>query len=338
MTVGLSAVFVTHDSEDCIEEALASVRRQLPSTELVVVDNASEDRTREIVRAFGGVRLVAQEENLGFGRACNIGADNSTGTHLLFVNPDARIVSVDSVALQKLLQERPCGLVGPYFVSSDADAESGRGELRPERHWLFAYASETFVLLRPRELAPGPPRARRDGAHWLAASVLLAEREEFDRLGRFDPRFFLYYEDRELSARYRDAGLPIRSTPAIRVEHRGAASSRTRGFRAAQHGWALLGWIQYLDLRHGPRVAGRAARLALGTLRSLALGLRLARVARVPRVERKWREVGMLLDFIDDVTGGSPEPSREFCPDAVGHLARRSRFPHRAFRRPDSAH
>jgi len=338
MTVDLSAVFVTHDSEDCIADALASVRRELPTADLVVVDNASVDGTREVVRAFGGIRLLAQDENLGFGRACNVGADHSTGTHLLFVNPDARIVSVDSEPLQQLLLERPFGLVGPYFVSSDSSAESGRGELWAERHWLFAYVSQTFGLLRLRELPPGPPRARRSGAHWLAASVMLAEREEFDRLGRFDPRFFLYYEDRELSARYRDAGLPIRSTPSIRVEHRGGASSRTRGFRATPHGWALLGWIQYLALRHGPRVAGRAARLALRTLRSMALGLRLARVSRVPRVERKWREVGMLLDFIDDVSGSPPEPPSEFCPDAVGHLARRSRFPHRALRSPDSAH
>lgn len=337
MTLTLSAVFVTHDSEGCIEEALASVQRHLPMAELVVVDNASEDRTREIVSAFGGIRLVAQEENLGFGRACHVGVDNSAGTHLLFVNPDARILSVDSEALQELMHERPFGLVGPYFVSSDAPTETGRGGLRSERHWVFDYVRQTFGFLRPRELPPRLPRARRGGAHWLAGAVVLAERDELDRLGGFDPRFFLYYEDRELSARYRDAGLPIRSTPTIRVEHRGGASSRARGFRTDPHGWALLGWVQYLHLRQGPRVARRAARLALGTLRSLTFGLRVARAARLPRVERKCREVGMLLDFIDDVTG-NPEGSRQFCPDAVNHFARRSTFPRGDFRRPDSAH
>ena len=335
MTTGLSAVFVTHNSEDCIEGALTSVRRHIPSAELVVVDNASDDTTREVVGTFPGVRLVTHGENLGFGRGCNVGADNTTGTHLLFVNPDARIVSVQAEAFQKLLSDSPCGLVGPYFVSSEARRESGRDGLRPERHWLFAYASQTFGLLRPKELPRSTRRARRDTS-WLAASVVLAKREEFDRLGRFDPRFFLYYEDRELSARYRAAGLPIRSTPAIRVEHRGEASSRTAAFRVVPRGWALLGWIQYLDLRHGPGVAGRAARLALLTLRTLALGLRVACFARVPRTARKATEVAMLLDFIDEVTSRPAEHSDEFCPDAVRHLARRSRLPGRAFRRPNS--
>jgi GT2 family glycosyltransferase len=337
MTVGLSAVFVTYNSEDCIEEALASVRRNFPGVELVVVDNASKDTTREVVGAFPGVRLVTQQVNLGFGRACNVGADNTTGTHLLFVNPDARIVSVKADTFQNLLRESPFGLIGPYFVFSGGCTEPGRDGLRPERHWFFAYASQTFGLLRPRELPRSPWRSRR-GASWLAASVVLAEREEFDRLGRFDPRFFLYYEDRELSARYRAAGLPIRSSPAIRVEHRGEASSHTSDFRVIPRGWAVLGWIQYLHLRHGPAVAGRAARLALLTLRALALGLRVARVARVPRTTRKATEVGMLLDFIDEVVSRPPAPSDEFCPDAVRHLARRSRLPDRAFRKPDSAH
>ena len=337
MTVGLSAVLVTHESEDCIEAALVSLRRHLPSAELIVVDNASQDRTEEVVQALGGVQLIAEEENLGFARACNVGADNATGTHLLFVNPDVRIVSVDFEALQELLRERPCGLLGPYFVSPDGPTELGRGGLRPERHWLFAYVSQTFGLLRPRELPPGPPRRRLGGAHWIAGAMLLAEREEFDQLGRFDPRFFLYYEDRELSARYRDAGLPIRSTAAIRVEHQGGGSSRTPTFRTAPQGWALLGWVQYLHLRHGPRVAGRAARLALGTLRWLSQGLRLVGTAGVPRAKRKGQEVEMLLDFIDKVTSTPPERSRDFCPDAVRHLARHASVLHRAVRGSSSA-
>jgi GT2 family glycosyltransferase len=337
LTARLSAVLVTYESEDCIEGALTSLRHHLPGAELVVVDNASQDRTREIVQALGGIRLVEVEENLGFGRACNLGAEHSTGTHLLFVNPDAQILSVDPDALEELLLERPFGLVGPHFLSDEAGAESGRGELRHERHWLFAYVGQTFGLLRPRELPSGPPRGRLGGASWIGAAAVLAEREEFDQLGRFDPRFFLYYEDRELSARYRDAGLPIRSTSALRIEHQGGGSSRTLDFRTVPQGWALLGWVQYLHLRHGPSVAGRAARLAVVTLRSLSLGLRLAGAASVPRAKRKGQEVEMLLDFIDKITSSPPERSREFCPDGVKHLARRSSFPHRAVRGPRSA-
>jgi N-acetylglucosaminyl-diphospho-decaprenol L-rhamnosyltransferase len=335
--VNLSAVFVTHNSEGCVAGALESMRRHFPEAELVVVDNASNDRTREIVRAKGAVRLVEQEENLGFGRACNVGADHSTGSHLFFVNPDARIVGVDSEAVGKLLNERPFGLVGASFVSSGGSDGSLHGGLHPERHWFFAYVSQTFGLFRPREWPRRPPRSRPGAAVWLGGAAVLVAREEFDRLGRFDPRFFLYYEDRELSARYRDTGLPIRSTSAIRVEHQGGGSSYAEGFRTVPQGWALLGWVQYLSLRNGPKVACRAGRLAFRTLQSLDLVLSMARPAAGPRLDRKRREVGMLLDFLEEVTGDAPAARRQFCPDALRHLARRSSLPQKALRRSDRA-
>jgi N-acetylglucosaminyl-diphospho-decaprenol L-rhamnosyltransferase len=335
--VNLSAVFVTHNSESCVAGALESMRRHFPEAELVVVDNASNDRTREIVRAQGAVRLVEQEENLGFGRACNVGADQSTGSHLFFVTPDARIVGVDSEAVGKLLNERTFGLVGASFVSSGGSDGSLHGGLHPERHWFFAYVSQTFGLFRPREWPRRPPRSRPGAAVWLGGAAVLVAREEFDRLGRFDPRFFLYYEDRELSARYRDTGLPIRSTSAIRVEHQGGGSSYAEGFRTVPQGWALLGWVQYLSLRNGPKVACRAGRLALRTLQSLDLVLSMARPAAGPRLDRKRREVGMLLDFLEEVTGDAPAARRQFCPDALRHLARRSSLPQKALRRSDRA-
>lgn len=79
----ISAVIVTYNSAGCVGRCLASVRDALPDAELVVVDNGSHDGTIRAVRAVAPqARLIESDENVGFGRACNIGAEAAGGSHL----------------------------------------------------------------------------------------------------------------------------------------------------------------------------------------------------------------------------------------------------------------
>ena len=155
--MSLSVVIVTYRSDRCIEGALASVRSQLPEAEIVVVDNASDDETRTVVRDFGGVRLVEQEENVGFGRACNTGARHASGTRVLFVNPDVRIVSAEPAELARS-GPNGFGLLGGYLAEDPGSVPED--SLRGERHWLHEYVGQTFGLLRPRGMAPRPELGR----------------------------------------------------------------------------------------------------------------------------------------------------------------------------------
>ena len=98
----VTAVVVTHNSKDSIERPLQSV---VDSTiadqiELVLVDNASADGTADLVRQrFPGCRVIDAGENLGFGRACNLGARESESEHILLLNPDAW---VDAACVERL--------------------------------------------------------------------------------------------------------------------------------------------------------------------------------------------------------------------------------------------
>ena len=316
--MSLSVVIVTYRSDRCIEAALTSVRSQLSAAEIIVVDNASDDGTRAIVRSFGGVRLVEHEGNVGFGRACNAGARQAAGARVLFVNPDVRIVSAD---LAELSRSGPngFGLVGGYLAADPASTPED--SLRGERHWLHDYVSQTFGLLRPKEwhrsLISG-----RINRPWLPGALLLVDKEEFLSLGGFDPRFFLYYEDKELSARYRKANLPVRTSPTLVGTHAVSRSSSGDDLRIDLLGWRFLAWIEYLHIRNGPRTARRAAILTRATLRILSTVLGgLARAGLGSRAKRKDRQVKALLRFVDgrraDVESGS---LGTFCPDATTHL------------------
>jgi N-acetylglucosaminyl-diphospho-decaprenol L-rhamnosyltransferase len=304
----ITAVIVTYDSAACVGRCVASVQRALPDAEIIVVDNGSHDETVCAVRsAAPQARVVESRENVGFGRACNTGAEAAGGSHLLLLNPDAAVAAVDHKQLHALLATRPFGLVAPEL--------EGEGDRRrAENSWAREYVAHTFETLRPREWRRPDRRYRGANGAWVSGAMLLVLREEFLELGGFDPRFFLYYEDRDLSRRYRNADLPLRTTEAIRGRHTAGTSSASDGLRAGPMAWSVLGWIEYMWIHEGERSARRAARATLTTLRLLRLGTRALATLHWARARRKASQLDELLRLLAE--HASADEAR-FCPEAL---------------------
>ncbi len=308
-------MIVTYNSAACIAECLQSVRERMPEAEIVVVDNASEDATLALVGAGApDANVVGNGTNVGFGRACNAGARAAGAAHLLFLNPDVVVTDFDLPALERLLAKRPFGLAAPLLVWDSAETVGAQAE----RHWLADYIDQTWQIVTPRGLRKSYRAAGPGERRWASGAMLLVEREEFMRVGGFDERFFLYYEDRDLSARYRDAGLPICTTDALAGQHIGGGSSSLDDLRVSSLGWAFLGWVQYLYLHEGESTAQRRAKTGLRTLRAIAGGMKAARhVARAGVVDRKGRQLSELLAFLQEQSrDGAPVDGEPFCPDA----------------------
>ncbi len=303
----ITSVIVTYDSAACVGACIASVREALPSAEVLVVDNASHDDTISAVHAAAPQsRLIQSGENVGFGRACNTGAEAAGGSHLLFLNPDVVVTAVDCQQLDKLLASQPFGLVAPAF--------EGEGDRRRrENTWASEYFAHTLDTVRPREWRRRSGRYQGANAAWVSGGMLLASRDEFLQLGGFDPRFFLYYEDRDLSRRYRNTNLPVRTTNAIRGRHTPGTSSASDGLRVGPLAWSLLGWIQYVCIYDGDRTARRAARATLTTLRVWRQGVHALAALRWPRARRKARQLDELLRFLAEHASSN---DARFCPDA----------------------
>lgn len=318
--MNLSVVTVTFNSAACIEPCLASIVEHLRGAEVIVVDNDSRDGTLERAASVApAARLIPSGGNVGFARACNAGAEAATGTHVLFLNPDVTVAGVERRELERLLGTRPFGLVAPTLVSGTGNRRRVEHD-HPEPPWLSDYFQNTLHALRPRELpVPRRGRARRGSASWVGGAMLLVERSEFRELGGFDPRFFLYYEDRDLSARYRRAGLPIRRTTALTGTHVIGGSTGPDPLHAEPMAWRFLGWLQYVYIWRGPRAARRSSRLALSTLRGMRYGLDLVRqTMRGPaRVERKARQVDAVLAALRAKATEQPfGGDGAYCPEA----------------------
>lgn len=310
----LSIVIVTWNSRGEIASSLAAaeaVAKAVPDTDIVVVDNASDDGTAALVEALAvpGVHLVAEPVNRGFAGGMNLGVRHANGDALLLLNPDAR---PSPAAVRQLLatlsSDERIAAVAPVLV--DARDEPQRGFTVRRFPTAATFAADLLLLdvanPRLRVLA----RYRYDDldlddeapldVEQPAAACLLVRRSAFDAAGGFDERFHpAWFEDVDLCRRWRDMGWRVVLDRRARVPHDGGmAWRRLGGARAARVFNANL-------LRYAARHLGTPALWALRPAVAAGMSLRAAAalVRGRPReaadflraVQSAWTPVGTRL-------------------------------------------
>jgi GT2 family glycosyltransferase len=234
-SIYLSVVIVSFNTAALLYNCLRSLLEACEklATEVIVVDNASEDGSAEMVRnSFSQVRLIANQQNVGFGVANNQAIAAACGKYVLLLNSDT---IVWPGAIEQLLCEieRDPGLalVGPRLMGSD-----GRWQRS-----AFRFPTPGVLLLEQLNIArfvsEYPEGRQHTGASlsvdWLIGACVLGRRDLLASLGPFDPRFFMYGEDIDLCYRLRKAGWDIRIVLSATITHLGAMSARHNPVRMA---------------------------------------------------------------------------------------------------------
>ena len=225
-----AAVIITYNSEEVILSCLDALAELAPEIGATVVDNASTDRTVELVRQRSGVKLVANRDNRGFAGAANQGFAVTSGDPILLLNPDVRL----RTPLAPLIQAcREHGLAAGQLTGPDGRVQAGFSIRRFPTPLTLA-----FELLGINRLWPGNPVNRRyryldrdltlEGpVDQPAGAFLMARRDAWDRLGGFDEDFHpVWFEDVDFCLRAAEAGYRIQYVPQVQAEHRGGHSVR----------------------------------------------------------------------------------------------------------------
>jgi N-acetylglucosaminyl-diphospho-decaprenol L-rhamnosyltransferase len=288
----LALVTVSHNSERELEALLHSVERRLPGVEVIVVDTASADRSVQVARGRPWARVLALDENVGFGRACNLGIAEVTAKATALLNPDVELLD-DSLALlaaELLRCDRPARILAPLVLRADGTREDSVHPIPSSAPDLAcALVSPSFLPRRVAEpLAPwratGP---RRVG--WAVGCALAARTETLRRLGPFDQTIFMYGEDLELGLRAAQSGVETWFWPRARVLHHGAHSSH-REFGGEPFELLAAARRDVIARRLGrPRAALDAAAQATTFASRIAVKRVLGRSA-----ERERRQLGAL--------------------------------------------
>lgn len=288
---GLSVIIPTHDTRDLTLSCLAAVRATVGPIEIVVVDDASSDGTREAIRrADPDVRVLRSEVNVGFSAAANLGADAAGGEVLLFLNSDTEVRPGAVEALVAVFRDDPAvGVAGAQLLDPDGSLQWSAGP-RPTPRWLFLVSSGLGALLgrlRPRrEPAVAPFRVS-----WVTGAAMAVRREAWEQVGPFAEEYRFYAQDLDLCRAAADAGWTIVVVPSARVTHHHGATISRRGSSAAGAHPALL-WsdlLRFVERRDGAEAAGRARAALLRGARLRVAARRLAgALLRGPARER-WR-------------------------------------------------
>jgi GT2 family glycosyltransferase len=231
-----TVVIPTFNGRDILAEALASLEEQTVEHDVVVVDNASTDGTRELVAArFPQVHVVALDENLGFGRAVNRGVEAVETEVVVLVNNDA-VCNPDFLErlLEPLADER-VGMVAGVLLQQD----------RPEL--VDSAGIELDTTLRSWDAFWNRPVADLDGAPdpvGPCGGAAAYRTQAYRDAGGFDETFFAYWEDVDLALRLRLAGHRCARAPQARALHKhgatlGAASPWQRRLEAFGRAYVL---------------------------------------------------------------------------------------------------
>ena len=263
----VTAVIVTYQSARTIGRTLAAARRCFDAQllDVVIVDNNSQDATREIIgREAGWARIVLTGKNNGFGRGCNIGFAEVTSPYTIFINPDALVEPEAIRTMLVFLEKHPkIGIVGPATLCGEDDGEAvlqGAGDRTTP--WTILRNAMPFLRYQSSswEIVPGSAASRRG---WVAGAVLMIRTELMRQLDGFDPRFFLYWEEMDLCKRAEDAGFETWALGTALAHHVVGASSspddtRYAGVNIAKHYYQSR---YYYMVKHHGRLAASFAEI-----------------------------------------------------------------------------
>lgn len=296
----LSICILTRNQPDllprCVASCVAEIEREGIASEIIVIDNASCDGSPQKVANLSPlIRLVRNEENLGFSEANNVGIRMSRGRYVLILNDDTEFRPGALGLLVRVMDVDPrLGAVGPKFLNPDGSLQRGYAQKRfPHLRGMVSELLRLDFILEKfpaaRDLLTTRCDEERGGdAEQISAACLLARREALDAVGLFDEGFYFSFEDTDLCYRLKKAGWRLLYSSEAQITHYGSASFK-KGLRSRKTAMHLEGLIRYFRKHSSP---GRFLLFKLTLAVTLCLKMPpavLLSLSPLSRVRRKWK-------------------------------------------------
>ncbi|UZK65051.1 glycosyltransferase family 2 protein [Sphingomonas sp. M1-B02] len=247
----------------CLDSLAAADRSVI--ARIVVVDNGSIDGSADLEMPGLPLQIIRTGENLGFGRACNLGAAQGDSDYILLLNPDTE-VDRDAISTAAAYLDDPrhadIGVVGIRLVDRQGMAQRHCARFPTPRTFLAESLGLTHLFpqrFKPMLMLDFDHLKTRDVDHVMGAFYCI-RRSLFETLGGFDPAYFVYLEDLDLSRRVTRTGARIRYLAQPRAfHHQGGTSEQIKARRLH---YSLAGKLTYAR-KHFGRGGAAAAWIAV---------------------------------------------------------------------------
>ncbi|MBN1795986.1 MAG: glycosyltransferase family 2 protein [Sedimentisphaerales bacterium] len=253
----VSIIIPNYNTRDILRDCLASLYKypMTVSSEIIVVDNASNDGSAEMVKKeFGQIILIENKVNSGYAGACNLGIKKSKGRYLLILNSDTLALEGTIDKIIRFADENPkAAIIGCRALNPDMT-------LQPT---CFMYPSILNMLLASTyfyKLFPNNKFFGRQAMSWwdrddtrevdvVTGCCMLVRKEAIDNVGMMDESFFMYAEETDWCYRFKKAGWKVMYTPAAEIIHIGGRS--TRHIRGDMLVREKLSVLEFIRKHHG---------------------------------------------------------------------------------------
>lgn len=232
----LDIVIVNWNSGEQLRQCLASIeaadRDGFVLSRVCVVDNASQDDSlNEIERYKLPIQIIHNDQNKGFGAACNQAATGNLADYLLFLNPDIKLFENSlqrPLAFMEKTENKEAGIVGIQLVDDSGHVTRNCARFPTPAHFLAKMFGLDRLLPRyfPSYFMKEWDHSETRIVDHVMGAFFLVRRSVFESLGGFDERFFVYLEDLDFSCRAYQAGWKSVYLAPAQAYHAGGGVSR----------------------------------------------------------------------------------------------------------------
>ncbi|MAV58882.1 MAG: glycosyl transferase family 2 [Candidatus Marinimicrobia bacterium] len=241
----ISIIIVSYNVKDYLEKCIQSIIKFSIkiSYEIIIVDNNSMDGSNHMLKKYHSnkIKLIFNRENLGFSKAVNIGLKYSKGDFLLLVNPDTVFIENIAKRLKDFIEQNPkVGIVGCKVLNKDKTFQ-----ISSRRNFPYLY-SLMFKLIGLSKWFPENKFISSYNMTYINENIIsknisisgacmMFRKKMIKKIGLFDERFFLYFEDTDFCFRAIKAGYNVVYYPETQIIHHKGASSKKNISYAKNH-------------------------------------------------------------------------------------------------------
>lgn len=214
----VSVIIVAYNCEDFIEKCIKSVLKYLPKGgEVIVLDNDSKDNTARLLEKFGKqIKLIKSDKNLGFSKGCNLAEKEASGDYLFLLNPDTELTEPVFEKLISFYEDTPnIGVLAPKLTMLDGKVQPSVKNLPT----VWGAIKEYILGVKHSYSEYAPKSSEPLEVEVVYGAAMLIKKDLFQKLGRFNEKYFMYYEDTDLCRQVRDLGKKVYYLPGISIKH-----------------------------------------------------------------------------------------------------------------------
>lgn len=224
--VQVSIIIVSYNTKELTGNCLDSIYKKTEDInyEIIVVDNASIDGSQDMIKQeFKEVILIESNENLGFGKANNLGIERAKGKYVFLLNSDTILLNNAVKIFYDFMEKNAkIGVCGGNLYNEDMTEQASYGNFPKLSQQLLS----TFLMYKIFPKIYKKYFALSDGivekeksVDFICGADMFISKKVLDEVGYFDKDFFMYYEETELCYRIRKVKYDIKIIPDAKIIH-----------------------------------------------------------------------------------------------------------------------